>query len=44
MFVIHDEKFKEILFAGIYRGPNEYIEIKCLSLFVTFLVIFPCTK
>lgn len=24
MFIIYDEKYKEILFAGIYRGPNEY--------------------
>lgn len=22
IFFIHDDKFKEILFAGIYRGPN----------------------
>lgn len=24
MFIIYDEEYKEILFAGIYRGPNEY--------------------
>lgn len=24
MFMIYDGKYKEILFAGIYRGPNEY--------------------
>lgn len=23
MFIIYDKKFNEILFAGIYRGPNE---------------------
>lgn len=23
MFLIHDQKSKEILFAGVYRGPNE---------------------
>lgn len=22
LFMIHDQKFNEILFAGIYRGPN----------------------
>lgn len=22
LFLIHDRKFNEILFAGIYRGPN----------------------
>lgn len=22
VFIIHDEKFKEIVFAGVYRGPN----------------------
>lgn len=23
LFIIHDKKFNEILFAGIYRGPNK---------------------
>lgn len=23
MFLIHDQKSKEVLFAGVYRGPNE---------------------
>lgn len=23
MFLIHDQKSKEILFAGVYRGPNQ---------------------
>lgn len=22
VFIVHDEKFEEVLFAGIYRGPN----------------------
>lgn len=26
MFIIYDEKFKEILFAGIYRGPKSTIK------------------
>lgn len=22
VFIVHDEKFEEVLFAGVYRGPN----------------------
>lgn len=24
VFIVHDEKFEEVLFTGVYRGPNKH--------------------
>lgn len=33
VFFIHDQKSKEILFTGIYRGPNQWQWLKCTMIF-----------